>query len=76
MIFGFLFCGFSYLINYGLSLSIITYIVDSKDLENGSDSAYKAKAGTAHFLIELEKRRSIKVSDYASLKFSQSISKL
>ncbi|KAK2375457.1 putative ureide permease A3 [Trifolium repens] len=35
--------------------------VDSKDLENGSDSAYKAKAGTAHFLIELEKRRSIKV---------------
>ncbi|XP_061347327.1 ureide permease 1-like isoform X1 [Gastrolobium bilobum] len=31
------------------------------DLENGSDPAYKAQAGTAVFLIELEKRRSIKV---------------
>ncbi|XP_057448112.1 ureide permease 1-like [Lotus japonicus] len=35
--------------------------VDSKDPEKGNDSAYKAKAGTAVFLIELEKRRSIKV---------------
>ncbi|GAU44468.1 hypothetical protein TSUD_286600 [Trifolium subterraneum] len=59
----------------GTSLSTLKEAseVDSKDLENGSDSAYKAKAGTAHFLIELEKRRSIKASDYASLKFSQSI---
>lgn len=32
---------------------------DSKDLENGT--ANKAKAGTAVFLIELEKKRSIKV---------------
>ncbi|XP_045812140.1 ureide permease 1-like [Trifolium pratense] len=47
----------------GTSLSTLKEAseVDSKDLENGSDSAYKAKAGTAHFLIELEKRRSIKV---------------
>ncbi|XP_061347292.1 ureide permease 1-like isoform X3 [Gastrolobium bilobum] len=35
--------------------------IDSRDLENGSASAYEAKAGTAVFLIELEKRRSIKV---------------
>ena len=42
------------------SLFFVIYIVDSKDLENGSSSAYKAKAGTAVFLIELEKRRSIK----------------
>ncbi|WJX62763.1 Uroporphyrinogen-III synthase [Trifolium repens] len=49
--------------NEGTSLSTLKEAseVDSKDLENGSDSAYKAKAGTAHFLIELEKRRSIKV---------------
>ncbi|KAK2429342.1 Uroporphyrinogen-III synthase [Trifolium repens] len=49
--------------NGGTSLSTLKEAseVDSKDLENGSDSAYKAKAGTAHFLIELEKRRSIKV---------------
>ncbi|CAJ2648139.1 unnamed protein product [Trifolium pratense] len=37
--------------------------VDSKDLENRSDLSptYKVKAGTAVFLIELEKKRSIKV---------------
>ncbi|CAL5188580.1 unnamed protein product [Lathyrus oleraceus] len=34
----------------------------SKDLENGSDPTYKIKAGTAIFLLELEKRRSIKAS--------------
>ncbi|XP_027361191.1 ureide permease 1-like isoform X2 [Abrus precatorius] len=37
------------------------------DLENGSASAYKAKAGTALFLIELEKRRSIKVFGKSTL---------
>ncbi|XP_027098380.1 ureide permease 1-like isoform X1 [Coffea eugenioides] len=31
------------------------------DLENGVGTAEKAKFGTAHFLIELEKKRSIKV---------------
>ncbi|KAI4328541.1 hypothetical protein L6164_020887 [Bauhinia variegata] len=35
--------------------------VKAKDLESGSDSADKVKAGTAVFLIELEKRRAIKV---------------
>ncbi|KAK7274954.1 hypothetical protein RIF29_16056 [Crotalaria pallida] len=39
----------------------ILNVFDSKDLENGSGSRNKAKAGTAVFLIELEKRRSIKV---------------
>jgi hypothetical protein len=57
-------------------ISFITEIVDSKDLENRSDlsSTYKVKAGTAVFLIELEKRRSIKASGYASSKFSPNIS--
>ncbi|WVZ11899.1 hypothetical protein V8G54_016429 [Vigna mungo] len=40
------------------------YIVDSKDLEDGSTSVHKAKAGTAAFLIELENKRSIKASSY------------
>jgi hypothetical protein len=31
-------------------------------MENGSSTPEKAKAGTADFLIELENRRSIKVS--------------
>lgn len=44
-------------------LSFVTHIVESKDLEDGT---HKAKAGTAAFLIELEKKRSIKVSGYAS----------
>ncbi|KAJ1389849.1 Ureide permease [Sesbania bispinosa] len=35
-------------------------IVKSKDLESGSGSADKFKAGTAVFLIELEKKRAIK----------------
>jgi len=39
------------------------YIVDSKDLEDGSAAVHKAKAGTAAFLIELEEKRSIKASD-------------
>ncbi|OMO72006.1 Ureide permease [Corchorus olitorius] len=33
----------------------------TKDVENGNGPVQKAKAGTATFLIELEKRRSIKV---------------
>ncbi|CAI9096463.1 OLC1v1032620C1 [Oldenlandia corymbosa var. corymbosa] len=36
-------------------------LVDSKDLENGNGSLEKASFGTAHFLIELENKRSIKV---------------
>ncbi|CAI8588075.1 unnamed protein product [Vicia faba] len=36
--------------------------VSSKDVENGSDPSNKIKAGTAIFLLELEKRRSIKAS--------------
>lgn len=47
--------------------------VGAKDLEKGSGSVEKAKAGTAGFLIELENRRSIKVGDYKSkLYFSHS----
>lgn len=48
----------------GTSLSTLkeaSHEVDSKDLENGSDPTCKVKVGTAIFLIELEKRRSIKV---------------
>ncbi|KAH6807256.1 ureide permease 1 [Perilla frutescens var. frutescens] len=33
----------------------------SKDLENGSVTSEKAKFGTAHFLVELENKRAIKV---------------
>ncbi|XP_027907350.1 ureide permease 1-like [Vigna unguiculata] len=47
--------------NTTLTTSIETSEVDSKDLEDGSTSVHKAKAGTAAFLIELEKKRSIKV---------------
>ncbi|KAK7407425.1 hypothetical protein VNO78_09336 [Psophocarpus tetragonolobus] len=47
-----------------LNTSIQTSEVDSKDIEDGS--VHKAKAGTAAFLIELEKKRSIKASGYAS----------
>lgn len=36
-------------------------VVGKKDLENGTDTSEKAKVGTAHFLIELENRRAIKV---------------
>ncbi|XP_050277374.1 ureide permease 1-like isoform X7 [Quercus robur] len=36
-------------------------VVRESDVENGSSSADKARAGTAGFLIELENRRSIKV---------------
>ncbi|XP_075657543.1 ureide permease 1-like isoform X3 [Castanea sativa] len=36
-------------------------VVRESDVENGSGSAEKARAGTAGFLIELENRRSIKV---------------
>ncbi|KAF3943306.1 hypothetical protein CMV_030123 [Castanea mollissima] len=36
-------------------------VVRDSDVENGSGSAEKARAGTAGFLIELENRRSIKV---------------
>ncbi|KAK7309862.1 hypothetical protein RJT34_06946 [Clitoria ternatea] len=53
----------------GISLSTLkaTSEVNSKDLENGSGPANKAKAGTAVFLIELEKRRSIKVFGKSTL---------
>ncbi|KAJ1389852.1 Ureide permease [Sesbania bispinosa] len=46
----------------GTSLSTLkeTSEVNSKDVENRSGPAYKAKVGTAVFLIEVEKRRSIK----------------
>ncbi|BAT99129.1 Ureide permease [Vigna angularis] len=47
--------------NTTLTTSIETSEVDSKDLEDGSTSVHKAKAGTAAFLIELENKRSIKV---------------
>lgn len=46
----------------------LTYIVKSKDIESGSGSAGKAKAGTAIFLIELEKKRSIKAGFCVFLK--------
>ncbi|CAJ1931915.1 unnamed protein product [Sphenostylis stenocarpa] len=50
-----------------LSTSIETSGVDSKDLEDGSTSVHKAKAGTAAFLIELEEKRSIKVLGKSTL---------
>lgn len=54
-----------YLINASIfRLLCYIYIVDSKDLEDGSTSVHKAKAGTAAFLIELENKRSIKASGY------------
>lgn len=34
-----------------------------EDLENGNGTKEKAKFGTANFLIELENRRAIKVSE-------------
>ncbi|KAL5549133.1 hypothetical protein UlMin_004364 [Ulmus minor] len=39
----------------------------SDDLEDGSGSSTKAKAGTADFVVELENRRSIKVKRSSSL---------
>ncbi|KAL4320170.1 hypothetical protein GQ457_18G024560 [Hibiscus cannabinus] len=45
----------------GTVLSSASEEVISKDQENGDGPVGKAKAGTATFLIELEKRRSIKV---------------
>ncbi|KAI5437825.1 hypothetical protein KIW84_023806 [Lathyrus oleraceus] len=39
-------------------------IVKPKDIETGSNSAEKLKAGSADFLIELEKTRAIKACDY------------
>ncbi|PIM98767.1 hypothetical protein CDL12_28746 [Handroanthus impetiginosus] len=38
-----------------------TYANKAEDLENGTDTREKAKFGTAHFLIELENKRAIKV---------------
>ncbi|XP_011018538.1 PREDICTED: ureide permease 1-like [Populus euphratica] len=38
-----------------------------KDMENGSSTPEKAKAGTADFLVELENRRSIKVFGRSTL---------
>lgn len=37
------------------------YIIESADLESANCSSLKAKFGTADFLVQLEKRRSIKV---------------
>ncbi|KAK2408359.1 putative ureide permease A3 [Trifolium repens] len=42
-------------------------IVKTKDVESGSDSSEKLRAGTAVFLIDLEKRRSIKVFGKSTL---------
>ncbi|XP_058769295.1 ureide permease 1-like [Vicia villosa] len=42
-------------------------IVKSKDLESGSNSGDKLKAGSADFLIELEKTRAIKVFGKSTL---------
>ena len=47
-----------------LSLQHGTSVVRESDVENGSGSAEKARAGTAGFLIELENRRSIKVGNF------------
>ncbi|KAK7307056.1 hypothetical protein VNO77_39780 [Canavalia gladiata] len=48
-IFGLPFCGIVLFDKCWPFSSPLLHIVDSKDLENGSDSAYKAKAGTAVF---------------------------
>ncbi|GMN41990.1 hypothetical protein TIFTF001_011210 [Ficus carica] len=44
-----------------LEVSTFSEKVGSDDVENGSVSSAKAKVGTAEFLVQLEKRRSIKV---------------
>lgn len=61
----------------GINLSTLkeTSEADSKDPEKGNDSAYKAKKGTAVFLIELEKRRSIKAGGYALWNYDYSFHK-
>jgi len=46
---------------FSTSKETLTNDVRESDVENGSSSADKARAGTAGFLIELENRRSIKV---------------
>ncbi|XP_041013863.1 ureide permease 1-like [Juglans microcarpa x Juglans regia] len=50
-----------------VSTSKETVTNNGKDLENGSYSAEKAKAGTAGFLIALENRRAIKVFGKSTL---------
>ncbi|XP_030957427.1 ureide permease 2-like isoform X2 [Quercus lobata] len=45
---------------FSTSKETLTNDVRESDVENGSSSADKARAGTAGFLIELENRRSIK----------------
>ena len=47
-------------------LSFSAYKDKPTDLESGSDPASKAKAGTASYLIELEKRRAIKAGGYVN----------
>ncbi|KAH7569990.1 hypothetical protein JRO89_XS05G0029500 [Xanthoceras sorbifolium] len=49
------------------STSTEAYTEKVKDLESGNGRADKAKAGTAHFLVELENRRSIKVFGKSTL---------
>lgn len=44
--------------------TFLIFIAKSKDLESGGGSADKVKAGTAFFLIELERKRAIKAGDY------------
>lgn len=44
-----------------LEVSTFSEKVGSDDVENGSVSSAKAKVGTAEFLVQLERRRSIKV---------------
>lgn len=44
-------------------LIFLYWTVRKGDLENGISATEKAKFGTAHFLIELENKRSIKVGD-------------
>ncbi|XP_023884924.2 ureide permease 1 isoform X2 [Quercus suber] len=48
-------------IGFSTDKETLTNDVRESDVENGSGSAEKARAGTAGFLIELENRRSIKV---------------
>ncbi|XP_022149071.1 ureide permease 2-like isoform X2 [Momordica charantia] len=50
-----------------IDASTISSRVESKDLENADCSSRNAKAGTADFLVQLENRRSIKVSGKSTL---------
>ncbi|KAF4396316.1 hypothetical protein G4B88_019116 [Cannabis sativa] len=57
-----------------LQMSTLQDKVGSEDLEDGSVSSEKAKVGTAEFLMQLERKRSIKVGSFSSFVFGRNTS--